>query len=346
MPTTRQSTRRSASKRKRNDDSPSDDSSSPHVQDQPETLNGEEEFILGNLSSAKLGVEKLFARIRSLNEENDRLRAELRKQQQSADNGTRPKAGKRNEISLRRQIQQLESTVAGLKASRKKDKRTIQKLRAKEVEQDAKELADAEGDGAQGSERAQGAIQLLRRFNDLMDMNTLEEGEECAICMEKMEPKECYSLQCRHTTCSQCFEKLGNTQNENLDTGQVQCPHCREICHHDECEVITHTAVQQWDALLEISQEWATMDAGEIDVGEEEDDEHSFIDDGPSRASQSSELSEIEEPQDPKDEGQASPPAATSPKDTTQNSYQNLPSPSKRERLQMLAAERANKRKV
>jgi hypothetical protein len=35
-------------------------------------------------------------------------------------------------------------------------------------------------------------VQLLRRMSDLMDMNTLAEGEECAICMEKMDVDKCY----------------------------------------------------------------------------------------------------------------------------------------------------------
>lgn len=62
-------------------------------------------------------------------------------------------------------------------------------------------------------------------------------------------------------------------------SGSVQCPHCRKPCQCDECEIITHTAVQQWDLLLEISQQWVAIDVGEIGTGEEEE-EKSFIDDG------------------------------------------------------------------
>jgi hypothetical protein len=59
----------------------------------------------------------------------------------------------------------------------------------------------------------------------------------------------------------------------------VQCPHCRKIYPREERDVITHTAVQQWDLLLDISGKWAAMDIGEIDI-REEDDEDSFLDDG------------------------------------------------------------------
>ena len=34
--------------------------------------------------------------------------------------------------------------------------------------------------------------QLLRRMCDTIDMNTLAEGEECAICMEEMAVEKCY----------------------------------------------------------------------------------------------------------------------------------------------------------
>lgn len=65
----------------------------------------------------------------------------------------------------------------------------------------------------------------------------------------------------------------------NHQTGSVQCPHCREICSRGGGEIITPTAVQQWDLLLDISQQWATMSIGEIDIAEE-DNENNYIDDG------------------------------------------------------------------
>lgn len=136
---------------------------------------------------------------------------------------------------------------------------------------------------------------------DTIDMNTLAEGEECAICFEEMAAEKCYrsgaslhiqvstefefSLPCRHPVCGGCFEQLGDGSNtvSNHQTVSVQCPHCREIYPREECEIITHTAVQQWDLLLDISGQWAAMDIGEIDIGEE-DDEDSFLDDGSVRA--------------------------------------------------------------
>jgi len=67
----------------------------------------------------------------------------------------------------------------------------------------------------------------------------------------------------------------------NYQPGSVQCPHCREVCPREECEIITHTAVQQWDLLLDISRQWAAVDVGEMDIGDDDDDdEDGSMDDG------------------------------------------------------------------
>lgn len=63
------------------------------------------------------------------------------------------------------------------------------------------------------------------------------------------------------------------------DRTAIQCPHCRKIYPREDCEIIIYTAVQQWDILLEISQQWAAKDVGELGVGEDDDDENSFIED-------------------------------------------------------------------
>ncbi|KAF9247351.1 hypothetical protein BU15DRAFT_58188 [Melanogaster broomeanus] len=356
MPNTRQSTRL-ASKRKREDVSLSDDSLNSSAltglaRGRP-SEDVDAEAIMYNLNFARLGVDKLLIGIQSLRQENDELKTDLLRLQQST-NGprTRSKSGqtsRRTEAYLRRQVQQLENALRQCKIARRKDRRTIEKLRAREVERDAKELADDEDGDAQGSELGQSAIQLLRRMSDLMDMNTLAEGEECAICMENMEVSKCYSLRCRHPVCTECFERLGNGTGDPLNciTDVVQCPHCREICPREECEIITQTAVQQWDSLLEISQEWARMDIGETDVGAEDNDEDSFISDDRFTDPESPQIPEPADINEELDaEVQAAPPASASPQDTGANSYQNLPSPSKRERLQMLAAQRATKRRV
>jgi hypothetical protein len=100
-------------------------------------------------------------------------------------------------------------------------------------------------------------------------------------CVSRFISEPEFSLPCRHPVCVGCFEQLGDGSNTafNHPTVSVQCPHCRKIYPREERDVITHTAVQQWDLLLDISGKWAAMDIGEIDI-REEDDEDSFLDDG------------------------------------------------------------------
>ncbi|KAG8218643.1 hypothetical protein J3R82DRAFT_4307 [Butyriboletus roseoflavus] len=227
------------------------------------------------------------------------------------------------------------------------EKKTSMLLK-REVERDAKELAD-DHDGAvltrQTADLGESAIKLLRHMCDTIDMNTLAEGEECAICMEEMAVGKCYSLPCRHPVCDGDFERLGDGSDMilNRQTGSVQCPHCREVCPRGECEIITHTAVQQWDLLLDISRQWAAMDIGEIDVGEEENDEDGFIDDA-SVATESPCLAEnLQEAADLDPEISTASPSLN---DTGPVAYKSLPSPLKRKRLTELVAKRTVKQRV
>jgi len=277
------------------------------------------------------------------------LRSELQQVRQTVRSGAGRGFGTRERI-YRRQIQSLEYTIVDLKADLEKERRTIEKFRETEVERDAKELADNH-DGAVPAQEtvdlSESAIKLLRRMCDTIDMNTLAEGEECAICMEEMAVDKCYSLPCRHPVCVECFERLGDGSNTvfNHQTVSVQCPHCREIYPREECEIITHTAVQQWDLLLDISRQWASMDIGEMDIGEEDDDDDDrFIDDGSVTATESPRLPEtLGEAADPDPEA---PTVSTSPNDTGPIAYKSLPSPLKRKRLTELVAQRAMKQRV
>ncbi|KAN0097456.1 hypothetical protein V8E55_001902 [Tylopilus felleus] len=243
---------------------------------------------MDHLREVTSGVQELHTRIRSLEQETESWRSKLQQIEQSNTAGRR--SGAKGKAS-QRQIRSLERTIVDLKAARERDRRTIEKLREREIKRDADELADDDGavPTQQMKDLGENAIKLLRRMCDTIDMNTLGEGEECAVCMEEMEEKKCYSLLCRHPVCGECFNKLGAGPSavSNHQTESVQCPYCREVCEREQCEIISHTAVQQWDLLLDISREWAVMDVGEIGVGEE-DDEDSFIDDGSAAATERS----------------------------------------------------------
>ncbi|KAF8138469.1 hypothetical protein EV363DRAFT_1314007 [Boletus edulis] len=300
------------------------------------------------------GVEQPNTRIRSLEQENRSLRSELQQVQQNVCNGTGRSSGSRDR-AFRHQIRLLERTITDLKSEvindvirpERKTGRTIENLRDTEVQRDAKGLAD-DGDEAVPTQLTadlgESAKKLLRRMCDTIDMNTLAEGEECAVCMEEMVVEKCYSLPCRHPVCAECFERLGDGSNtvSNHQTESVQCPHCREVCPREECEIITNTAVQQWDLLLDISRQWAAMDIGEIGIGEEDEEEDSFMDDGSVSASESP-----HPPETPGEVADLDPDTASAlPNDTGAVAYKSLPSPLKRKRLSELIAQRSAKQRV
>lgn len=148
--------------------------------------------------------------------------------------------------------------------------------------------------------------------------------------------------------------------SSDTQTGSIQCPHCRKVCPRDECEIITHTAEQQWGLLLDISQEWTAKDAEETDIGQDDGDDDSFIDDGSVAAAKRSAKTTAERfrfsmtfspcpPETLADATGLDPEVSTtstSPSDTRPVTYKSLPSPMKRKRLTELAAQRVVKQRV
>ena len=128
---------------------------------------------------------------------------------------------------------------------------------------------------------------------------SLEEGEECPICINVLELNECsrsvlhrlhipsipvtqrISLSCQHIFCNSCLSKLGGGKD-------INCPQCRRPSDIEDLEQVEVTATQQWDQLLELAQQFAAME-GQLgpDTSEEEEEENlreNFIDDGDTEA--------------------------------------------------------------
>lgn len=128
---------------------------------------------------------------------------------------------------------------------------------------------------------------------------SLEEGEECPICINVLELNECsrsvlhrlhfpsipvtqrISLSCQHIFCNSCLSKLGGGKD-------INCPQCRRPSDIEDLEQVEVTATQQWDQLLELAQQFAAME-GQLgpDTSEEEEEEklrENFIDDGDTEA--------------------------------------------------------------
>lgn len=85
------------------------------------------------------------------------------------------------------------------------------------------------------------------------------------------------SLPCQHIYCKKCL--MGNARAQ----ATPKCPSCRETYEADldGAERVPFTATQQWDALLEIAQDWARIDnhGGEEEPEDSEEEETPFIND-------------------------------------------------------------------
>ncbi|KAH9006889.1 hypothetical protein EDB86DRAFT_2868853 [Lactarius hatsudake] len=117
---------------------------------------------------------------------------------------------------------------------------------------------------------------LLRNFYRVVSSPSLEEQEECSICVETMELNKCSSLPCQHIFCDSCLSKIGDGEN-------ISCPQCRGESNVESIEMVEFTATQQWDQLLEIARQFAALeDRLGPDTSEEEEEEklrENFIDD-------------------------------------------------------------------
>ena len=126
--------------------------------------------------------------------------------------------------------------------------------------------------------------------------NSVEENEECLICMENLQPRKCRrfvaliplrpgdltsvllygSFPCQHTFCDECVRKL---KPEPGEPESIRCPQCRAVYEKDEAELVQYTASEQWDALLDVARQWAKMDVRRAESTSEEEDAEEFIDD-------------------------------------------------------------------
>ncbi|KAI0941273.1 hypothetical protein AcV7_002888 [Taiwanofungus camphoratus] len=227
-----------------------------------------------HLSRALKGAKELHKELAFLRKRNEALEARLESVEQAVDISIQPKRGKRSGPTvskLQGDVRKLNSRIQQLEKARQKDRKKMDKLRMKEIKADAAELkADVEFEVGDSAYRMR---KLLRRFHDLIISTSIEENEECPICMDNLENNKCASLPCEHTFCKSCISKI-SPGSESLT-----CPQCRATCPRDEIEVVQLTALQQWDALLDVAKAWARMDRRREEDTSEEEAEEEFIDD-------------------------------------------------------------------
>jgi len=193
---------------------------------------------------------------------------------------------------------------------------------------------------------------MLRRFNDLMSMNVLDEGETCSVCLERLTLKQCSSLSCRHIICNNCLPQIckvdwskRSTDSEGEQGEEVaKCPECRHEGPRKDVESVRYTATQQWDELLQIGQDWAKMDRSRADETSEEEAEEDFIKDESTNASSSatSKSPNTSRRNTPDSDMAVDRVATPSPPNM---SYLASPSAAKRRRMEELAKQRTKKRR-
>ncbi|KAH8118742.1 hypothetical protein DFH11DRAFT_1568994 [Phellopilus nigrolimitatus] len=239
------------------------------------TLSSEDDAngIEKNIKDALQGVMTLRREVGTLRQKNTELQSEVDRLHESQDVSIQPKRGKRGGMSIQAlvaQVKRLNDDVAKSEKAREKDKKKLRRLQMKEIEQDAAELKDEAVNGV--DDTYEKMRKLLRRFFSLMITPSLDEKEECAVCMEEMTMVSARSLPCQHVFCVNCLPNFAKNE----------CPTCRtSFDDMYDTESVQFTATQQWDALLDVATDWAQIDQhGDDDEPENTDEEEvPFIDD-------------------------------------------------------------------
>ncbi|PPQ66582.1 hypothetical protein CVT26_009482 [Gymnopilus dilepis] len=284
------------------------------------------EAVEEHFKQAQAGLRSLTDQLRSLSEENERLKHELETARIQPTSSERRSGKSRNnsedQTHLVERIRILETTVNDLKTDNLKQKRKIEKFKKKELQKELKELGQSttfnDGTGKDGDiDSTYRMRKLLRKFSDLMIVTTLGgEDDECPVCLEPLRLKECSALECQHILCHVCLPKMSKGADET-----VTCAVCRKSTPRDEIELVHMSERDRWDQLLEIAQAWDRFDVrGEAESSEEEAEEE-FIDDN-RETSEKTEISEADE------ESESSPAKdATSEKEDVEEQLSLTPSP-------------------
>ncbi|KAH9482552.1 hypothetical protein JR316_0004652 [Psilocybe cubensis] len=245
---------------------------------------------------------------------------------------------------------ELRSRIEELETENQKQKKYIAKLKKKALQDEVDDLLPKNSGKLKGKDvevdSEHRMRKLLRCFSDLMMLTTLQDDltQECPICFEKLQLKQCSAMQCQHLVCDECLPKISKEADDT-----VKCPECRDPTDRDDVEKVYMTEQQRWDELLRVARDWVKIDhRGEEETSEEEAEEE-FIDDKTSSEVSSEGVNEFKSPQhtafdvhSPCGDGDDHPPTSSP---TNSRLFSESPTKEKRRRLEQLAEERANKRK-
>uniref|UniRef100_A0A0W0EZE2 Uncharacterized protein n=1 Tax=Moniliophthora roreri TaxID=221103 RepID=A0A0W0EZE2_MONRR len=313
MPETRGSAIR---KRKIQENKESDPDVEPHA-----ARSDEESDIEGQIRGLMKSAMNLKKKLKYLKEENSRL------QKQFDDRGearatNRGNHGRGISLSSIKKIGRLEKEIKELKEAREKDKRKIAWLKRKEMQREVENLVGPDESVLDEDDTAHNRTRLLRRFVDLVYINTLaDDGENCVICLEKLQVKK-----------TSGYAKLSS------------------IHPRDEVEEVQYTERERWDQLLEAAKAAAAIDSGHRGVEDTSEEERSedFINDDEEEDEDNKSSLTANNPQSEggdsdaeENEAQAGP---STPPLASPRKYTEISSAQKRSRMKQLAEERRSKR--
>ncbi|ESK94412.1 hypothetical protein Moror_8070 [Moniliophthora roreri MCA 2997] len=337
MPETRGSAIR---KRKIQENKESDPDVEPHA-----ARSDEESDIEGQIRGLMKSAMNLKKKLKYLKEENSRL------QKQFDDRGearatNRGNHGRGISLSSIKKIGRLEKEIKELKEAREKDKRKIAWLKRKEMQREVENLVGPDESVLDEDDTAHNRTRLLRRFVDLVYINTLaDDGENCVICLEKLQVKKTSGLPCGHVICNDCLPGISIGADET-----VKCAECRAVHPRDEVEEVQYTERERWDQLLEAAKAAAAIDSGHRgveDTSEEEmsedfiNDDEEEDEDNKSSLTANNPQSEGGDSDAEENEAQAGP---STPPLASPRKYTEISSAQKRSRMKQLAEERRSKR--
>ncbi|KZT36679.1 hypothetical protein SISSUDRAFT_928324 [Sistotremastrum suecicum HHB10207 ss-3] len=204
--------------------------------------------IEDHLRTALTGVRKIQRNLKALEKENATLKERIKTLSESTPKRQRKVADDSVKIS------ELSAEVERLKEANLSQKKKISQLKRAEAKRELKDLT-VDWERVQDVDSLATQMRdILTKLNDIVTTPTLGEGEDCPICLEGLVVGETVSLPCEHPLGTDCYRKL-------LKPG-VTCPHCRTPFNPDDVEPITMTAIDQWDAILELMQQWSQINSG------------------------------------------------------------------------------------
>lgn len=237
-------------------------------------------------------LRSIHERYKALLEENARLRGQVASLEAEAQvlrtKSTATASSTKGNTSAAR-TRNLEKELIEAKKEASRFKRKYQKIRKAELARETNELNGGTSASA-WEDRYLTMKKLLRRFRLQMEEVVVEDpGEDgkypdCSICYEELTLDTAAAFPCEHTYHLDCIRALDtNLRAQGGVNKPLSCPSCRRECHLRDVMKVTKSARDQWEELITIATEWATldteMDEAETEVSDKISEQASFIED-------------------------------------------------------------------